>query len=211
MPRLGGLRALAVLIAASAAASATSVTSGGGAPKPLLTWKKVEHWDESMSNTLPTCKKAVTAGEPDCYPQADISQAHCLARGCCWKEENMLVDGLPACFYPLHYGMGAEVRARITRLFTALGALLALCSCFVLRGTLCGVCTALCPVKLVRAESLGYGQQMASRGGAGSGAAASSAYQVVPAAAAQYSVSSGLSYQDAVAGAQAPEDTGSVI
>ena len=72
----------------------------------------------------------------------------------------------------------------------------------------CMASTAL-PFKLVRAESLEVDQQLRLRGAAPS----VSPYQVVPGAPATpaYSVSSGLSYQDAVAGAQAPEDTGSVI
>ena len=116
----------------------------------------------------------------------------------------MLVDGLPACYFPAHFGEDSKVRAAILRMFGAIAMAVALCSAFALRGT----CAAALPFKLVRAESLSVEHQLHSRGGSDTGGG--SAYQVVPDAA-RYSVSTGLSYQDAVAGAQAPEDTGSVI
>ncbi|GAV06167.1 hypothetical protein RvY_16194 [Ramazzottius varieornatus] len=46
----------------------------------------------------------------DCLPQGDISEASCMARGCCWNQRSsvQMVNGtvklgLPACFYPYKY------------------------------------------------------------------------------------------------------------
>ena len=113
----------------------------------------------------------------------------------------MLVDGLPACYFPMHYHEDQKVRRDILHLFGVLAVLAVLSSAYVLRGA----CVVALPFKLVRAESLDVDQQLQLRGAA----TAASPYQVVPGE--QFTTSQGLSYQDAVAGAQAPEDTGSVI